>query len=55
MLALTHKIENYPGILQVMSGKELLLVFHQQAKSFGAKIVQAQVIGVNFQTHPKEG
>jgi thioredoxin reductase (NADPH) len=53
-LALTHKIENYPGILQVMSGKDLLFAFHQQAESFGAQIVQAQVIGVDFQTHPKE-
>lgn len=52
-LALTHKIENYPGILQAMSGKELLLVFHQQAESFGAHIIQAQVIGVDFQSHPK--
>jgi thioredoxin reductase (NADPH) len=52
-LALTHKIENYPGILQVMSGKDLLLNFHQQAESFGAKIVQAQVIGVDFSTYPR--
>jgi thioredoxin reductase (NADPH) len=36
-----------------MSGKDLLLNFHQQAESFGAQIVQAQVIGVDFQTHPK--
>ncbi|WP_421654346.1 NAD(P)/FAD-dependent oxidoreductase [Leptothermofonsia sp. ETS-13] len=38
-LALPYKIENYPGILQVMTGKDLLSVFRQQAENFGAKII----------------
>lgn len=53
-LALTHKIENYPGILQVMTGKDLLSVFRQQAENFGAKIIQTQVIGINFENNPRE-
>lgn len=47
-LGTTEKIENYPGVPQKMSGAELLSVFRKQARSFGAKIVQTPVIGVQF-------
>ncbi|MBE9136440.1 FAD-dependent oxidoreductase [Nodosilinea sp. LEGE 07088] len=53
-LSMTHKMENYPGVPQAISGKELLSLFHQQAESFGAQIIQAQVFGVNFAKEPKE-
>lgn len=47
-LSMTHRMENYPGVPEVVSGEELLGRFHQQAESFGAKIIQTQVFGVNF-------
>jgi len=47
-LGTTEKIENYPGVLQKMSGAELLSVFRKQARAFGANIVQTPVIGVQF-------
>jgi len=36
-LGLTRRMENYPGIPQVISGEELLSNFRQQAETFGAK------------------
>lgn len=53
-LSMTQHMENYPGVPEVVSGEELLSRFHQQAESFGAKIVQAQVFGVNFASAVKE-
>lgn len=47
-LSMTHRMENYPGVPEAVSGEELLSRFHQQAEGFGAKIIQAQVFGVNF-------
>ncbi|MGB7088265.1 MAG: FAD-dependent oxidoreductase [Phormidesmis sp.] len=47
-LSMTHSMENYPGVPEAISGAELLSRFHQQAEGFGAKIVQAQVFGVDF-------
>ena len=47
-LSMTHRMENYPGVPEVVSGEELLSRFHQQAESFGAQIIQTQVFGVNF-------
>jgi len=52
-LALTDKIENYPGIFPVMAGKDLLLTFRQQAEHFGASIIQTPVIGVDFDQSPR--
>jgi len=48
-LGLTRRMENYPGIPQVISGEELLSNFRQQAETFGAKIIPAQVFGVSFE------
>jgi len=48
-LGLTRKMENYPGIPQVITGEELLSNFRQQAETFGAQIIPAQVFGVNFE------
>lgn len=53
-LAFAHKIENYPGITKPVSGKELLDIFRNQALSFGAEYVEAQVIGVNLTGNVKE-
>jgi thioredoxin reductase (NADPH) len=53
-LAFADRIENYPGLAEPISGKELLDIFRNQAIRFGAEYVQAQVIGVNLQSDPKE-
>lgn len=45
-LAFASLIENYPGICQPMTGKELLDIFRRQAIDFGAEYVEAQVVGV---------
>ncbi|OHD71437.1 MAG: hypothetical protein A2W19_10400 [Spirochaetes bacterium RBG_16_49_21] len=53
-LGSAHKIENYPGMATPVSGSELLSLFRKQAESFGTSIIKEQVIGVNFESDPKE-
>lgn len=53
-LAFASKIVNYPGIVEPMSGKEMLDIFRKQAVDFGAEYVEAQVIGVNLSGNVKE-
>ncbi len=53
-LGFTSRIENYPGVEQTLSGKELLDIFRRQALNFGAKYVEAQVVGVNITGNVKE-
>lgn len=53
-LAYASKIENYPGLSEPVSGKELLDIFRNQALSFGAEYVETQVVGVNFDCEIKE-
>lgn len=53
-LGMTRKMENYPGIPHVITGEELLGIFRQQAEHFGAKIIQAQVFGVDFNNDIKK-
>jgi len=53
-LAFTSKIENYPGIPQAMSGKELLDIFRRQAVDFGAQYIEAQAVGVSLEGPVKE-
>lgn len=53
-LAFASLIENYPGLLQPMPGKDLLEIFKKQALAFGAQIIEAQVIGVNLTGQIKE-
>ncbi|MDH4231375.1 MAG: FAD-dependent oxidoreductase, partial [Nitrospirota bacterium] len=53
-LAYTSHIENYPGVLGPISGKELLDIFRQQALNFGAEHVTAQVVGVKVDSEIKE-
>ncbi len=47
-LGITGKIANYPGILEEVSGAELLERMRSQARSFGAEYVSDKVIGVNL-------
>jgi len=53
-LAYTSHIENYPGVLGPISGKELLDIFKKQALNFGAEYVTAQVVGVKVDSEIKE-
>lgn len=54
-LAFTSRIENYPGIPEPMSGKELLDIFRRQALEFGAEYLDdTQVIGANLDGEVKE-
>ena len=41
----SHEVENYPGILSV-SGAELSMILHSQAKSFGCEFKNEKVTGV---------
>jgi thioredoxin reductase (NADPH) len=54
-LAYTNMIENYPGICEPMSGRELLNIFKRQALGFGAEYLEdTQVIGVKLDGEVKE-
>ena len=53
-LGYASRIENYPGVETPLSGGELLDVFRRQAVNFGAKYVEAQVVGVNITGNVKE-
>ncbi|MDA8388512.1 MAG: FAD-dependent oxidoreductase [Nitrospiraceae bacterium] len=53
-LGFASRIENYPGMEAPLSGKELLDIFRRQAINFGAKYVEAQVVGVNLSGNVKE-
>jgi thioredoxin reductase (NADPH) len=53
-LAFASLIENYPGICEPMTGKELLNIFRKQAIDFGAEYVEAQVIGVSLEGEVKQ-
>lgn len=47
-LAITHKIANYPGVREELTGLELLLRMQAQAKDFGATFVRTNVLSVDF-------
>lgn len=53
-LASTNKIENYPGVLQSLTGGELLDIFRNQAINFGAEYVEAKVIGASLEGDIKQ-
>ena len=46
-LAITHKIANYPGVSQDISGEELLKEMRDQAVSYGTTYQRAQVFGID--------
>lgn len=53
-LAYSSKIENYPGLTQPLSGKELLDIMRKQAIDFGAEYIETQIVGVNISGEMKE-
>lgn len=52
-LNLAGAIENYPGIAERVTGKELLSRMRKQAQTFGAQILKNGVISVDFNQAPK--
>ncbi|MEW6584766.1 MAG: FAD-dependent oxidoreductase [Nitrospirota bacterium] len=53
-LAYSSKIENYPGLVHPVPGKELLDIMRNQATQFGAAYVETQVVGVSLAGEMKE-
>ncbi|HHW37065.1 MAG TPA: FAD-dependent oxidoreductase [Bacillales bacterium] len=47
-LAITHKIANYPGVPEELTGQELLRKMHVQAHNFGTTFVRSTVLSVDF-------
>lgn len=47
-LAVTHKIANYPGVKEELTGFELLTRMQEQAADFGALFVRSTVLSVDF-------
>lgn len=47
-LAITHKIANYPGVKEELTGLELLQRMQEQAHDFGATFVRTNVLSVDF-------
>jgi thioredoxin reductase (NADPH) len=47
-LAITHKIANYPGVREELTGQELLTRMQLQAADFGTTFVQSNVLRVDF-------
>ncbi|MBF0558007.1 MAG: FAD-dependent oxidoreductase [Nitrospirae bacterium] len=52
-LAFASLIENYPGLLSAVSGRDLLEMFRKQALAFGAEYAEDQVIGVYLEGEVK--
>lgn len=47
-LAITHKIANYPGVNEELTGSELVERIRRQAKGFGAKFVRTHVLSAHL-------
>lgn len=53
-LAITHKIANYPGVREEVTGLELLNRMQAQASDFGAEFVRTTVLSVDFSDEIKK-
>ncbi|GAX91562.1 pyridine nucleotide-disulfide oxidoreductase [Effusibacillus lacus] len=53
-LAITHKIANYPGVNEELTGLELVDRIRRQAKGFGATFVRTSVLSANLKDEIKE-
>jgi thioredoxin reductase (NADPH) len=52
-LGITGKIANYPGVVEEISGADLLERMRNQARSFGAEFVSDKVVGVDVSSAEK--
>ena len=53
-LMLTSEVENFPGFPDPVLGPDLIARMKSQAERLGARLVQEDVVRVNFKTHPFE-
>jgi len=53
-LASSSKIENYPGLSEPLTGKQLLDIFRNQAIKFGSEYTETKVSGVKLNGEIKE-
>jgi thioredoxin reductase (NADPH) len=53
-LMLTSDVENFPGFPDPVLGPDLMLKMKAQAERLGARLVQEDVVRVNFKTYPFE-
>ncbi|TCP53934.1 thioredoxin reductase (NADPH) [Tumebacillus sp. BK434] len=53
-LAITHKIANYPGVQEELTGLELVDRIRRQAKEYGATFVRGNVQSLNVDGETKE-
>ncbi|MBI3858655.1 MAG: thioredoxin-disulfide reductase [Thaumarchaeota archaeon] len=51
-LMLTSDVENFPGFRDPVMGPDLIMNMKSQAERLGAKLIQEDVIRVDFGTHP---
>ncbi len=53
-LMLTSEVENFPGFRDPVMGPDLMMSMKSQAERLGARLVQEDVVKVNFRTRPFE-
>lgn len=53
-LMLTSEVENFPGFPDPVLGPDLISKMKSQAERLGARLVQEDVVKVNFKVHPFE-
>lgn len=53
-LMLTSEVENFPGFPDPVLGPDLIQKMKSQAERLGARLLQEDVVKVNFKTHPFE-
>ena len=53
-LMLTSEVENFPGFPDPVLGPDLIARMKSQAERLGARLVQEDVVRVNFRTYPLE-
>jgi thioredoxin reductase (NADPH) len=52
-LMFTTEVENFPGFPEGVDGQELMAKMRAQAERFGTRIIQDDVVGVDFSRDPK--
>ncbi len=51
-LMLTTEVENYPGFPHGIMGPEMMAKFEEQARRFGTKVIQEDIVRCDFSTKP---